>query len=1242
MNTHKNANKQGEKILLGGVAAAALGLINAKPQTVKAANQNGTRATKKTARRAVKTKLNYQTEATETSSKTVGETATADNPTNQKSDNQAADSETNAGTGSIGISSNTSKTGQDQADVNNSSASENNQDTTAGNTSSSGTKDSIKTEKLEKDVKRDSGNPTILTGVWLGVDVTYQPGLGIFTVKGNNQTINTINDRSTSILQARDGSDPLDEPLFSDRYQIKEVCFEGSLTINGTVQSMFDTLPNLTTVTGLENLNTSNVYSMYGMFANCSSLSSIEGINKLDASKVTDMSYMFENCGSLTSLDLSGLNIGLNINKNGNKDDPITMKEMFRDCTNLANLILPDKIDTSQFTDMTGMFYGCSNLDSVSYPSSNNSADPENPKVDLTKFNTNSLQYMDHMFSKCYSITDLDLSSFDTGNVTLMDDAFSECRSLTALNIANFNMARVEHYVSLSNLLNKLPNLNKLVLGKNCRFTSEDKTAGLDTPGTWVNVGNGTEGDPEMSKKWSSTDLMNNYNGETDHDTYIRFYDGYPVKIHYMYLDKEGKRQPILDKDGKSYDYVVAGDNGKTSDPINTRNIYGYTINSIFVNNDKQSSTDKVTVTFTDQEQDVYFVYDRAKGNSITVNYLYYVDDKGHTKPLLDKDNKPMTEEVDGVLYGDQKDIIPKSVPGYTIKQININGAKQPGTDKATVGYSEKEQNVDFIYERKQGKSITVNYLYYVDDKGHTKPLLDKDNKPMTEEVDGVLYGDQKDIIPKQLSGYTIKQININGAKQPGTDKATVGYSEKEQNVDFIYERKQGKSITVNYLYYVDDKGHTKPLLDKDNKPMTEEVDGVLYGDQKDIIPKQLSGYTIKQININGVKQSGTDKATVGYSDKKQNVDLVYERKQGKSITVNYLYLDDKGHTKPILDKDNKPMTENIAGVLYGDQKDIIPKQLFGYTTKQINIDGVKQPGTDKATVGYSEKEQNVDFVYERKQGKSITVNYLYLDDKGHTKPLLDKDNKPMKENVAGVLYGDQKDIIPKSVPGYTIKQININGAKQPGTDKATVGYSEKEQNVDFIYTKKPDTNNPNTNKVRAADVTVHYKDEFGNTIAPDEILSGYVGDGYTTEAKNISGYTLKTRPDNATGLFSTFPQDVTYIYTTIGTNKTPNINEPTTPTTPNTPSKTPKENNRKVKNDKENKKRKKTKAFKPTANNNLSQKQGSSNVAKSQKTAALPQTGTNKHSSLAMLALGSLTLVGALSAAWFSRKKIK
>ena len=832
MNTHKNANKQGEKILLGGVAAAALGLINAKPQTVKAANQNGSRATKKAASRAVKTKLNYQTETTETNSKTVGEAA-ANDDTGHLSDNQNTVSDTSAGKSDNNIDSNTNSSKV----ISKGNYPNNTQEPKTG-------KHVIATKSTD-----------IQYGKWYGADATFSQNT--LTIKGN-QSANIPQTSSNESANVASGfTDELHNTLVTTD-QIQKVVIEGPVTVTGTLRSMFFKLPRLTTIEGLGNLDTSNVTDMSSMFADCPMLTTIEGLDQLDASNVTNMSQMFENCPGLETIDLSKMKIG--------KGKLTNLSQMFMGCYNLKQLVLPDSIDTSAVIDMQNMFYACSSL----------------TELNLKNVTTDSLQNMNHMFAKCSSLKKLDLSSFYTKSVINMKEIFSnsednvtkfpDCVKLEELNIENFDMSQAIQSNGIKNALSKLPALRKLVLGKNCKFYSNDiKTdVGLDTPGTWVNVGNGTEENPQMSKKWSSTDLMNNYNGETDHDTYIRFYDGYPVKIHYVYLDKEGKRQPILDKDGKSYDYVVAGDNGKTSDPINTRNIYGYTINSIFVNNDKQSSNDKVTVTFTDHEQDVYFVYDRATGKPITVNYLYFVDEKGDTKPILDKDNKPMTEKVDGVLYG------------------------------------------------------------------------------------------------------------------------------------------------------------------------------------------------------------------------------------------------------------------------------------------------------------------------------------------------------------------DQKDIIPKPIPGYTIKQINIDGAKQPGTDKATVGYSDKDQTVDFIYTKNPVNNE---NKVKAADVTVHYKDEFGNTIAPDEILSGYVGDGYTTGAKNISGYTLKTRPDNATGFFSTFPQDVTYIYTKIGTNNTPNINEP------NTPTKIPKQNK---------KRKEKKNPTKQTASRNLSKKQGISSVAKSQKAAALPQTGTNKHSSLALLALGSLTLVGALGAAWFSRKKIK
>ena len=45
-------------------------------------------------------------------------------------------------------------------------------------------------------------------------------------------------------------------------------------------------------------------------------------------------------------------------------------------------------------------------------------------------------------------------------------------------------------------------------------------------------------------------------------------------------------------------------------------------------------------------------------------------------------------------------------------------------------------------------------------------------------------------------------------------------------------------------------------------------------------------------------------------------------------------------------------------------------------------------------------------------------------------------------------------------------------------------------------------------------------------------------------------------------------------------------------------------------------------------------------NLQKGKQDNALPQTGTEKRSSLAMLALGSLALATALGAAWLNRKK--
>ncbi|WP_125164069.1 bacterial Ig-like domain-containing protein [Erysipelothrix piscisicarius] len=62
--------------------------------------------------------------------------------------------------------------------------------------------------------------------------------------------------------------------------------------------------------------------------------------------------------------------------------------------------------------------------------------------------------------------------------------------------------------------------------------------------------------------------------------------------------------------------------------------------------------------------------------------------------------------------------------------------------------------------------------------------------------------------------------------------------------------------------------------------------------------------------------------------------------------------------------------------------------------------------------------------------------------------------------------------------------------------------------------------------------VTIIYIDSNGNVIHEQRIITGQVGDAYSTEALNLKGYTLKEIRGNATGLFTEENQTVTYVYT--------------------------------------------------------------------------------------------------------------
>lgn len=75
------------------------------------------------------------------------------------------------------------------------------------------------------------------------------------------------------------------------------------------------------------------------------------------------------------------------------------------------------------------------------------------------------------------------------------------------------------------------------------------------------------------------------------------------------------------------------------------------------------------------------------------------------------------------------------------------------------------------------------------------------------------------------------------------------------------------------------------------------------------------------------------------------------------------------------------------------------------------------------------------------------------------------------------------------------------------------------------------DGNWENYTSVQSGTVITKFVDETGNELADSVKETGLVGSSYVTTAKPISGYTLKTTPENAAGLYVSGTITVTYIY---------------------------------------------------------------------------------------------------------------
>ena len=337
------------------------------------------------------------------------------------------------------------------------------------------------------------------------------------------------------------------------------------------------------------------------------------------------------------------------------------------------------------------------------------------------------------------------------------------------------------------------------------------------------------------------------------------------------------------------------------------------------------------------------------------------------------------------------------------------------------------------------------------------------------------------------------------------------------------------------------------------------------------------------------------------------------------------------------LDISNFDMSSNgnTYDMLRGHQNLLVLK--LGKGNKLVSIMGLDTPGTwlnvGKKTMQDpegSEQWLSAELMSNWKDGakdetyvRETTITAHYQDEKGKTLAL--------DETYTGT-YGTPYEAKVKEIPGYVLTAM-------PKNAKGLIG--ENVDDIMFIYQKPTDNGNGKT-PVKAADVTVHYEDENGNQIAPNVILSGNVGDGYQTETKTISGYTLKTRPNNATGFFTSQPQDVVYVYTKNDQSAKEPGKEPGQEPSDNDNSHNSNGNAKPNKNKKDSHKtnKKATKESKSTSKPNEGREQLGKSTGASKKTRTLAQTGSDRKSQIGMLLLGISALVLSLLGVGTKRRR--
>ena len=299
--------------------------------------------------------------------------------------------------------------------------------------------------------------------------------------------------------------------------------------------SWFAGFAQLTSVTGLANVNTSEVTSLNRLFYGCSKLTTLD-LSGFQTSNVKNMGEMFSGCSALTTVKVAA----------GWSTSAVTASsEMFKGCTNIVGSAgttfdsshidqtyaridrgtsapgyLSAEIEAYAYLTggslifyydglrltRVGTTYVVKNSSSVDpgwvtdgknatvqhvyFDNSFTAASPTSMYkwfygmtnlVDATGFsnlNTSAVTSMNYLFYGCSKLTTLSLSHFDTSNTMSMYNMFNGCSGLKILDLSSFDMSKV---TTTASMFEGCSALERIFVGEGWNILSGANSSGMFT-----------------------------------------------------------------------------------------------------------------------------------------------------------------------------------------------------------------------------------------------------------------------------------------------------------------------------------------------------------------------------------------------------------------------------------------------------------------------------------------------------------------------------------------------------------------------------------------------------------------------------------------------------------------------------------------------------------------------------------------------------------------------------------------